>query len=238
MLKKLHPMTVIEACWTFTETKQWMSARFSSGDSDVKDKPRSGRPRTAVTPRNEERLDQLIGANWRITIRELCSEPNMETMVATLEYREVCARWVPRMLTQEHKEHRMQICHDLLNQYEAEADSFLDRIITGYETWCHHYEPESKRHLHGVATCGIIFGAILVGSEWNCVPSWSCSKAVSKPVWNIPLLCVQWKTPDDGQRNCLKHVEFHSKNKFEKLVHLVGFIIRTYIGMLAYIPLL
>ena len=41
------------------------------------------------------------------------------------------------------------------------------------------------------------------------------------------LLCVQWKTPDDGQRNCLKHVEFYSKNKFQKLVHLVGFIIRT-----------
>jgi len=40
------------------------------------------------------------------------------------------------------------------------------------------------------------------------------------------LLCVQCKTPDDGQRNCPKHVEFYSKNKFEKLVHLVGFIIR------------
>ena len=38
------------------------------------------------------------------------------------------------------------------------------------------------------------------------------------------LLCVQWKTPDDGQRNCPKRVEFRSKNKFEKLVHLVFFI--------------
>jgi hypothetical protein len=36
------------------------------------------------------------------------------------------------------------------------------------------------------------------------------------------------KTPDDGQRNCPKHVEFYSKNKFEKLVHLVGFITRIY----------
>jgi len=44
----------------------------------------------------------------------------------------------------------------------------------------------------------------------------------------MPLLCVQWKTPDDGQRNCPKHVEFYSKTKFEKLVHLVGFIIRIY----------
>jgi len=58
--------------------------------------------------------------------------------------------------------------------------------------------------------------------------SWSCPKAVSKPVWHITLLCVEWKTPDYGQKNCPKHVEFYSKNKFEKLVHLVGFIIRTY----------
>jgi len=36
------------------------------------------------------------------------------------------------------------------------------------------------------------------------------------------------KTPDDGQRNCPKHVEFYSKNKFQKLVHLVGFIIGIY----------
>ena len=36
------------------------------------------------------------------------------------------------------------------------------------------------------------------------------------------------KTPDDGQKTCPKHIEFYSKNKFEKLVHLVGFIIRIY----------
>ena len=42
-------------------------------------------------------------------------------------------------------------------------------------------------------------------------PSWSCSQAVSKPVWHIPLLCVQWKTPDDGQKNYPKHVEFYYK---------------------------
>ena len=44
-------------------------------------------------------------------------------------------------------------------------------------------------------------------------------------IWHLPLLCVQWKTPYDGQRKCAKHVEFYSKNKFEKLVHLVGFLI-------------
>jgi len=37
---------------------------------------------------------------------------------------------------------------------------------------------------------------------------------------------------DDGQRKCSKHVEFYSKNKFEELVHLVGFIIRRHIYIL------
>jgi len=36
------------------------------------------------------------------------------------------------------------------------------------------------------------------------------------------------KTPDDGHRNCPKDVDFYSKNKLQKLMHLVGFIIRTY----------
>ena len=47
-------------------------------------------------------------------------------------------------------------------------------------------------------------------------------------LYDIYHCCVySGKNPDDGQRNCPKHVEFHSKNKFEKLVCLVGFIIRN-----------
>ena len=41
-------------------------------------------------------------------------------------------------------------------------------------------------------------------------------------------VCIVKKIPDDGQRNCPKHVEFYSKNKFEKLVHRIGFIKRIY----------
>jgi len=52
--------------------------------------------------------------------------------------------------------------------------------------------------------------------------------ASSKPLWHIQLLCVQWKTAGDGHRNWSKHVDFYSKNKFEKFVQLVGFIIRIY----------
>jgi len=49
------------------------------------------------------------------------------------------------------------------------------------------------------------------------------------------LLRVQRKTPEDEQRNCPKHVEFYSKNKFEKLLHRVGFIIIVYHDASAFI---
>ncbi|KAG8231408.1 hypothetical protein J437_LFUL012418 [Ladona fulva] len=45
---------------------------FKGGEKGVHDKPRPGRPCTAVIPQNEERLDQLIRADRRITTRELC----------------------------------------------------------------------------------------------------------------------------------------------------------------------
>ena len=83
-----------------------------------------------------------------------------------------------------------------------------------------------------------LIGLLTACEQDQDVPSWSCfslypsdlvlTQAISKPVWHVPLLCVKWKTPDDGQRNSPKHVVFYSKNKFEKLVHLVGFIIRSH----------
>jgi hypothetical protein len=53
--------------------------------------------------------------------------------------------------------------------------------------------------------------------SYRCVDSFqagsrcSCSQAVRRPEWHMPLLYVQWKTCDDGQRNCPKHVDFHSR---------------------------
>ena len=51
-------------------------------------------------------------------------------------------------------------------------------------------------------------------------------RLASSMTYTIAVFTV--KIPDDGQRNCPKHVEFYYKNRFEKLVHLVGFVIRSY----------
>jgi hypothetical protein len=42
---------------------------------------------------------------------------------------------------------------------------------------------------------------------------------------------LQWKTPDDGQRNCPKHVEFLDKNKLGKISASVGFIEKKFVTM-------
>jgi len=77
-----------------------------------------------------------------------------------------------------------------------------------------------------IVPLSIIGSFSLYAQQWYISYRFADSlRAVSKPVLHTPLLCVQWKTPDDGQRNCPKHVEFYSKNKFEKLVRLVGFVI-------------
>jgi hypothetical protein len=38
---------------------------------------------------------------------------------------------------------------------------------------------------------------------------------------------VQWKTRDDRQRSCPKHVEFRDKNKFGELVRLLALLKRN-----------
>jgi len=92
---------------------------------------------------------------------------------------------------------------------------------------------------HCIHSNGICHTDLLTAFEQDqdgtAVPFWSCSKSVSKPVWHIPLLRVQRKTPDDGQRNCPKDVVCYSKNKFEKLVHPVGFIIRSVLKVVPFI---
>ena len=42
---------------------------------------------------------------------------------------------------------------------------------------------------------------------------------------------IQWKTPDDGQRNCPKHVEFLDKKKSGKLMGLLVLLKRKLVTM-------
>jgi len=66
-------------------------------------------------------------------------------MTESLGYRKVCARWVLRLLTEDHKGQRKAMTSELLQRYQHEGDEFLLRIVIGDESWFHHFEPETKR---------------------------------------------------------------------------------------------
>ena len=49
------------------------------------------------------------------------------------------------MLSDEMKAERVRISRELLERFEKEGEDFLKKIITGDETWVHHYDHENKR---------------------------------------------------------------------------------------------
>jgi len=53
-------------------------------------------------------------------------------------------------------------------------------------------------------------------------------RQLSANLYDIYHCCMYSAKPLMMDRNCPKHLEFYSKIKFEKLVHLVGFIISIY----------
>jgi len=119
--------------------RQWVVC-FSSDNNVMKHKARSRQLWTAVTPLNEECLNQFIHAHQCFMTREECIELSivfnvLEAMVATLKYCKIWGRLAPQVLTQEKEEQHIQVCYDLLYKYEAEGDKLLDQIFSSNEMW-------------------------------------------------------------------------------------------------------
>jgi hypothetical protein len=68
-----------------------------------------------------------------------------------LNLRRVCAQWVPREMKDREKLNRSGLSLQHLSRYVyADGEDMLNRIVTGDESWMHHYQPESKRaSMHG-----------------------------------------------------------------------------------------
>ena len=65
-------------------------------------------------------------------------------LVDSLGMRKVCAKMVPRLLTEEQKAQRLNACRDILQQMEAN-EKLLENVITGDESLVFRYDPETKR---------------------------------------------------------------------------------------------
>jgi hypothetical protein len=58
--------------------------------------------------------------------------------------RKLCAHYVPHFLTPEQREERVTPCQDIIAIDDADKN-FFNKMITGVETWCFAYDPETKR---------------------------------------------------------------------------------------------
>lgn len=136
-------------CLSRTQVYEWYN-RFKSGREDLGDDERSGRPREVVNEKNIQIVRDFIKKEPKSSLRYMESELNITKdsihtiLVEHLGLRKVCARFVPHKLKEEEKVLRIQHSRDIIK--EAKKDpNFLYNIVTGDETWCFQYNPESKR---------------------------------------------------------------------------------------------
>jgi len=129
-----------------TAVYKWVK-RFSEGRESVTDEERSGRPATSRTEENIAKIRQIVSEIRRLTVRSIAEQVNIDReifrkiLTEDLDMRNVCAKMVPKELTEEQKQRRVTICQDLLER----QDDILGRIITGDKTWVYQYDPETKR---------------------------------------------------------------------------------------------
>ncbi|GFX77324.1 protein GVQW3 [Trichonephila clavipes] len=123
---------------------------FKEGRGEVADEPRSGRPTTARTEENVDRVREVLRTDRRLSIQQIADTLHMSTfavhriMTEDLQMRKVCAKLVPKVLTQDQKELSILRCQELLDLIQNEPD-FLNSVVTGDESWMFEYDPESKR---------------------------------------------------------------------------------------------
>ncbi|GFN73797.1 histone-lysine N-methyltransferase SETMAR [Plakobranchus ocellatus] len=147
---------------SMTQVYQWCSW-FKDGRTSFQDEPRSGRPNTANNDWNTARVNELIR---RVKLKDISlkldiSKTNVYEIVhEKLGYRKVPARWVPKMLSDEHKHQRIEISQIQLHGCQQEGDEtvdvgpggdhrarskLLEHLIIRDETWLHLSTPETKR---------------------------------------------------------------------------------------------
>jgi len=126
-------------------------AEFKRGRTDTDDIPSTGRPNDAVFPENVEKTLKIIMSDHKVKVKEIAdilkiSAGSVHTIIHEhLGMKKLFSKWVPRLLTVEQKQQRIDDSERCLELFNRNKMDFLRRYVTMDETWIHHYTPELKR---------------------------------------------------------------------------------------------
>ncbi len=132
----LEQRIIIKFCvslgWNFTQIKTSLTAcfgqllcdasiykwigKFRSGRTGVVDKPRGLKPRTGCSKHNIQKVEDLISADKRVTVREIALKAKIpyttvqRIIKCDLKLTKKYAKFVPHDLTDRQKEWRAAVC--------------------------------------------------------------------------------------------------------------------------------
>src|SRR5215469_4145370 len=104
-LVEVYGKNVMTKCSVF----KWCK-KFDEGRNSICDESRSGRPKSSTTDENILKIDGMIKEDRRLKIRTISTALGIsksrvyEIVHGKLGYHKICARFVPKQLTDAHKE--------------------------------------------------------------------------------------------------------------------------------------
>jgi histone-lysine N-methyltransferase SETMAR len=118
--------------------------RFNSGDVELADRPRSGRPGEV----DRDAVRSLVESDPRLSTRCMaealgCSHVTIENHLHAMGKVLKIGSWVPHLLQQKDLDRRSEVCAMLLSKNRR--FDWLDHVVTGDEKWCLYVNHTRKR---------------------------------------------------------------------------------------------
>ena len=97
-----------------------------------------------------DKIHNIVLNGRRLKVREISETINISVgrvwhiLHECLGMRKVSERWVPRLLTADHKRARVVASEQCLDMFQRNSKEFLRSCVTVDEKWIHYYTPETK----------------------------------------------------------------------------------------------
>lgn len=153
--------------------RKWF-ARFRSGNFDVKDAPRTGRPPVVEIDTIVEKIHEFPHA----TTHDIAIELNIDQKTVWNHlhgagFTKKLDKWVPHKLSEKNLIDRIAACNELLKQFQNKQ--LLKRVVTGDEKWITYDNIQRKRSWkrrseapETVAKPGLTIRKVMLCCWWDC----------------------------------------------------------------------